>query len=145
LELAVPESFASSVMPGTTVQVSLDTLDKPFGARISEVVPSSDSASRTFIAKITLAATGLRSGMFGRADINLGTATNSVLVPKIAVFERGAMTFVWVAGKDNVLRMRLVKVGRNVADRVVILSGLSDGERVAVGGLEKIREGAKVE
>jgi len=145
LELAVPESFASSVMPGTNVQVSLDTLDKPFGARISEVVPSSDPASRTFIAKITLAATGLRSGMFGRADINLGTATNSVLVPKIAIFERGAMTFVWVAGKGNVLRMRLVKVGWSVADRVVILSGLSDGERVAVGGLEKIQEGAKVE
>jgi len=145
LELAVPESFASSVIPGTTVQVSLDTLDKPFGARISEVVPSSDPASHTFIAKITLAATGLRSGMFGRADISLENKVNSILVPKTGVVERGSMTFVWVAGKDNVVRMRLVKVGRNVADRVIILSGLSDGERVAVGGLEKIQEGAKVE
>ncbi len=145
LELAVPESVAPSVKPGTAVQVNLDTPERPFNTKISEIVPSADPASHTFIAKITLDRTGLRSGMFGRAAISLGNKVNSILVPKVAVFERGALTSVWVAGKDNIIRMRLVKVGRSVADRVVILSGLSDGERVVIGGLERIQEGVKVE
>jgi multidrug efflux pump subunit AcrA (membrane-fusion protein) len=41
--------------------------------------------------------------------------------------------------------MRLVKTGRTVGDRVEILSGLSDGERIVVGGAEKVSEGSRVE
>jgi multidrug efflux pump subunit AcrA (membrane-fusion protein) len=41
--------------------------------------------------------------------------------------------------------MRLVKVGKTAADRVEILSGLSNGERLVVSGLEKVSEGVKVE
>jgi len=145
LELAVPESIAARVKPGTSVLVSLDTTGDSFDTRISEVVPAADPASRTFIAKIALDRKGLRSGMFGRGAISLGSSTNSLLVPKKAVVEQGALTSLWVVGKDGIARMRLVKVGRTVADRVEILSGLSDGEQVAVSGLEKVSEGARVE
>jgi len=41
--------------------------------------------------------------------------------------------------------MRLVKVGTAVSDRVEVLAGLSAGERVVVGGVEKVVDGAKVE
>ena len=145
LELAVPESIAPAVKPGTAVQVILDTLESSFDAKISEVVPSADPASRTFIAKIALPLKGLRSGMFGRGAIRLATSVNSLMVPRKAVVERGAMTSVWVVEKDGITRMRLVKVGRTAADRVEILSGLSTGERLVVKGLEKIHEGSKVE
>ena len=69
-----------------------------------------------------------------------------MLVARKAVVERGALTSVWIVDKENIARMRLVKVGKTVGDRVEILSGLSDGERiVVVGGVEKVSEGAKVE
>lgn len=41
--------------------------------------------------------------------------------------------------------MRLVKIGKTTGDRVEILSGLSDGERVIVAGADKVTEGAKVQ
>jgi multidrug efflux pump subunit AcrA (membrane-fusion protein) len=41
--------------------------------------------------------------------------------------------------------MRLVKVGKTLGDRVEILAGLSDGERVVVSGAERVKEGSKVE
>jgi multidrug efflux pump subunit AcrA (membrane-fusion protein) len=66
-------------------------------------------------------------------------------VAKKAVFERGALTSVWVLDKDNIARMRLVKVGKLIGSRLEILSGLSEGERIAVEGAEKITEGVKVE
>jgi multidrug efflux pump subunit AcrA (membrane-fusion protein) len=83
--------------------------------------------------------------MFGRGVIRLGTSINGMLVPKKAIFERGALTSVWVLDASGIARMRLVKPGKVVGDAVEILSGLSDGERIIVGDVERISEGAKVE
>ncbi len=145
LELAVPESIALKVRPGTQVVVSLDALNVSFKAQIAEIVPSADPASRTFIAKINLGQKRLKSGMFGRGVISLGNAANVMLAMKNALVERGALTSVWVVDSANIARMRLVKAGKTVGDRVEILSGLSDGERVVVSGVEKLSEGSKIE
>ncbi|HEX9080412.1 MAG TPA: efflux RND transporter periplasmic adaptor subunit [Desulfuromonadaceae bacterium] len=145
LELAVPESVMTRIRPGTPVQVTMDTLGSSFGARIAEIVPAADAASHTFIAKVSLGQKGIKSGMFGRGAIDLGTRGTGVLLPAKAVVERGALTSVWVVGKDNIARMRLVKVGKAVGERVEILSGLADGERVVVSGGEKVGEGARIE
>ena len=66
-------------------------------------------------------------------------------VPKIAMKEQGALTSVWIVGKDNIARMRLVRAGRIIGDQVEILSGISPGERIIVSGVEKVSDGAKVE
>ena len=145
LELALPEHTASTVRPGTAVQVTLDAVGSSFAARIAEVVPTADSASRTFIAKIMLNQKGLKSGMFGRGAISSGTMVNGMTVPKKAVVERGALSSVWCLDKGNIARMRIVKVGRQTGERVEVLSGLSDGDRVVVTAVEKVAEGNKVE
>jgi RND family efflux transporter MFP subunit len=145
LELSVPESIALTVKPGTTVQVTIDAMNTTFSARIAEIVPSADPASRTFIAKIELGQKGLKSGMFGRGSLVLGTSVNGMLISKKAIVERGALTSVWIVEKDATARMRLVKTGKAVGEKVEVLSGLSDGERIVVGGVEKVSEGSKVE
>lgn len=145
LELAIPESMAVKVRPGSAVLVTLDSINSNFETKISEIVPSADPASRTFTAKVALNRKGPKSGLFGRGAIALGNSVNGVLVPKGAIVERGALTSVWSVANDGVARMRLIKVGKQIGDRVEILSGLSDGERVAVSGIEKVNEGSKVE
>jgi RND family efflux transporter MFP subunit len=145
LELALPENVATKVKPGSPLQVTLDAIGSTFAARIAEIVPTSDPASRTFIAKIALNQKGLKSGMFGRGAVSLGTTTNGITVPKKAVIDHGALTSVWTLDKGNIARMRIVKVGRQSGERVAILSGLSDGDRVVVSGAEKVTEGSRVE
>ena len=145
LELAVPENMATRVKLGQSLQVSLDALGQAISAKVSEVVPAADPVSRTFMARVNLNQKGLRSGMFGRGSIPVGIEKNSLLIQRQSLVERGAMTSVWVVANDGLARMRLVKTGRNVGDRVEVLSGLSDGERVVVGGVDKVIEGAKVE
>jgi RND family efflux transporter MFP subunit len=144
LELAIPENMGATVKPGTPVQVTLDALGSSFAAKIAEIVPSADPASRTFTGKIALARKGLKSGMFGRGAISLGSSVRGLLLTRKAVVERGALTSVWVLDKENRARMRLVKVGKTVGDKAEILSGLSDGEQVVAGGAEKISEGSRV-
>jgi RND family efflux transporter MFP subunit len=145
LELGVPESFTTRVRPGMPVQVALDALGASFDAKIAEVVPSADPASRTFIVKIPLVRKGLRSGMFGRGAIDLGTAAKGMLISKRGVVERGSLTSVWVVGNDGIARMRLVKAGRVVGERIEILSGLAAGERVVTEGVEKVSEGSRID
>lgn len=145
LELAIPESMAAKVKPGTPVQITLDALNSSLATRIAEIVPSADPASRTFSAKVGLSQKGLKSGMFGRGAITLETTVKGIVVPRKAVVERGAMTSVWVVDKENIAHMRLVKAGKAVADKVAILSGLTDGERIICSETDKISEGTRVE
>jgi RND family efflux transporter MFP subunit len=145
LELAVPESLSGKVKPGSPVQVTLDSGVTTLNLKIAEVVPVADPNSRTFTAKVNLVQKGLASGTFGRGAIALGTSTNGMQVRKTALVERGALSFVWVVDKNSIVRMRLVKAGKNIGDKVEILSGLSDGERIVVSGVEKVSEGSRVE
>jgi multidrug efflux system membrane fusion protein len=143
LEAAFPESLMGKAKPGDDIRVAIDGIGDLNG-KVAEVVPAADPASRTITVKIDVNAKGLRSGIFGRAYFP-GPSRQGLLVPKSAVVERGALTSVWVVGKDNVVGMRLVKAGQLVAGRVEILSGLSAGERIVVSGVEKVVDGARVE
>lgn len=144
LELAVPESLQGKVALGASVPVALDGGNAGATATVSEIVPRVDPVSRTFTVKLDLAVKGMRSGQFGRALLRVGER-QGLLVPKSAVLERGQLTFVWVVDGGNIARMRLVKPGTVVDGRVEILAGLSAGERVVVGGMERVVDGARVE
>lgn len=145
LELAVPETLSGRVKPGSPVKVSIEAMGAPFDAKISLVVPAVDPTSRTFIAKISLANKSIKSGMFGRGTIDLGTTLKGMTLPRKALSEHGAMTSVWVLDADNSARMRIIRSGKSVGGRIEILSGLSEGERVVVSGIDKVIEGAKVQ
>jgi RND family efflux transporter MFP subunit len=145
LDLAIPESLASRARPGMPVKVNLDSSEGAFQGVIAEIVPAADPASRTFSARINLARKGLKSGMFGRGEIALGSLVNGIFVPVKAVVEHGALVSLWVVDKDRTARIRLIKPGKTVGDRVEILSGLSAGETVVIAGMDKLSEGAKVE
>ena len=142
LEVSAPESLLGKVQVGQALNVQIDGVTGDMGGRVAEVVPAVDPASRTFIVKVDISGKGLRSGIYGRALFPVGER-KGLLVPKMAIVERGALTSVWVADKENIARMRLVKTGREVHERVEVLSGLSAGERVVIGGVEKVGEGAK--
>jgi RND family efflux transporter MFP subunit len=144
LEVAVPESLQGKVAMGSSVPVSLDGVPAGAVGKVVEIVPKVDPLSRTFTVKLDIPSTGGRSGSFGRALFPIGEK-RGVTVPKASVVERGQLTFVWVVDSRNIAMMRLVKPGAALADRIEILAGLSEGERIVVSGMEKVTDGAKVE
>lgn len=143
LEVQVPESLKGKVVAGGDVELALDSMPLQKG-RVVEVVPLVDPASRTFTAKIAVKAQGLRSGSFGRALFPVGTV-KGIMVPKASLQDKGVLQSVWVVDSSGIARMRLVKPGRTIGDKVEILSGLTAGERIVVTGVQKITDGAKVE
>lgn len=144
LEASVDESKLPFVRTGQSVGVALETLDRNLTARVSEIVPAVDTASRAYTVKIDLPAVpNLRSGMFGRALFPLGSREVTA-IPAVALIERGQLQSVYVV-EDGAARTRLVTTGARSKGSVEILSGLSKGEQVVVPVPVGLTDGAKVE
>jgi membrane fusion protein, multidrug efflux system len=144
LEAAVEESRLSSIKPGTPVTVVLDALQKSIPARVSEIVPAMDAATRAFTVKIDLPGIAqLQSGMFGRASFALG-AKRTIAIPAGAVREEGQVASVLVA-EDGVARTRLVTLGQRSGERIEVLSGLNAAEKIVFPRPAGLSDGARVE
>jgi RND family efflux transporter MFP subunit len=143
LEASVDESKLATVRVGQAVEVVLEA-DRKLNARVSEIVPSVDAASRTYIVKLDLPATPqLRTGMFGRAIFPLGMQ-KVVAVPLAALMERGQLQSVFVV-EDGVAHTRLVTTGRRTSGAVEVLSGLNAGEKVVLPVPAGLQDGSRVE
>ncbi len=142
LEASVDESKLASVRAGQAVEAVIE--DRKVSARVSEVVPSVDAASRTYTVKLDLPAMPrLRTGMFGRAIFPLGME-KVVAIPAAAVMERGQLQSVFVV-EDGAAHTRLVTTGRRAGDIVEILSGLNPGEKVVALLVPGLQDGVRVE
>ena len=144
LEVPVEEGFLKATRVGQPVAVKLDSFDQTIAARVAEIVPSVDPASRAFIVKIDLPGlAGLRSGAYGRAQFSRGTRA-AVAVPVAAVSSQGQVESVLVAD-EGFARARLVTTGQRQGDLVEILSGLRPGENVVSPRPVGLADGARVE
>jgi len=77
-----------------------------------------------------------------RMQIETRTA---VTVPNAAI-QRGAQgIFVYVVKEDQTVAMRPVKTGASEGEQTAIESGLAAGDQVVVDGVDRLREGAKVQ
>ena len=66
-------------------------------------------------------------------------------LPPSALFKDADLPAVWVFDPaTSTVELRRVMVLRYEKDRVLVSSGLTDGERVVVAGLQKLRPGLKV-
>ena len=64
--------------------------------------------------------------------------------PSAGVMERGQLQSVYVA-ENNIAHTRLITVGTRVNDRVEVLSGLNQGDRVIVPIPTGLADGAPIE
>lgn len=143
LEASVDESKLASVRVGQAVEVVLEA-GRKLNARVSEIVPAVDSASRTYIVKLDLPAVpNLRTGMFGRAIFPLGTQ-KVVAIPLAALMERGQLQSVFVV-ENGLAHTRLVTTGRRTSDAAEVLSGLNAGETIIRPVPAGLQDGARVE
>lgn len=143
LEASVSERLISKMKLG--MSVSVETGGGKVDGQVAEIVPAADAATRTFLVKVGLPRDcGCRSGEYGTASFPIGEEKR-LSVPRLAVVERGQLDGVFVANPQGVLEFRLVKTGKELGARVEILSGLGEGDRVAISQISQLREGARVE
>ncbi len=72
-------------------------------------------------------------------------AANRAITVPVRCVRQGAdgRHFVWLV-KGNKAHRQLVEIGQTQGDRLVILSGLSEGDKIIVEGYQKVSEGSEV-
>jgi multidrug efflux pump subunit AcrA (membrane-fusion protein) len=83
-------------------------------------------------------------GMGTVVRFQVRTDTHVPTVPSSAVVREGDQASVWVLVADQdrtVTTKRRVKLGAEGEDRVAVLSGLKNGDRVVTSGIDRVREG----
>lgn len=128
----VPQSVIPAVRQGREVRIYLPDGGVMMADKIT-IFPFADMGSNTFKVRVALpeGTKSLFPGMF----IKTGFATGDkqeLVVPKQAVVYRSEVTGVYVQNGDGRLHFRQVRLGRDLGDALVVLSGVTEGERVAL-------------
>jgi RND family efflux transporter MFP subunit len=83
-------------------------------------------------------------GMFVRLRLIGEKRPAAILVPDAAIGTDQSRRLVYVVGEGDTVSARVVVPGRLVDGLRVIRSGLSGGERIVIGGLQRVRPGAVI-
>jgi membrane fusion protein (multidrug efflux system) len=143
----VPERFADRVRTGQRVQFNVAALSgRTFTGVVDFVDPVVQLPGRTVMvkARVPNPRRELQSGMFIEASLATATRENAVVVPEDAVLTSLNQRVVWVVGPDNKVDRREVTLGVRRAGFVEITEGVTAGEKVVVGGAERLMPGAPV-
>ena len=106
-----------------------------------------DVTTGTVKLKAQFANDGFRlfSNQFVNVKMKLDTLIAATIAP-IAAIQHGSIgAFVYVVKDDNTVTVRPVKQGPSEGEKTAILEGLAPNETLVVDGVDKLREGTKVE
>jgi membrane fusion protein (multidrug efflux system) len=150
VDFSVAQSVASSLRVGQPVQVIGASEATPITAHIAAIDARVDPSTRNAAirARIDDAHLAPAPGASVRVQVPVGPERKAVVVPVSALRKGpdGDHVFVLAPDKDGKTRAisRKVSTGPALGDDIVILDGVSVGERVAASGSFKLRESALV-
>ncbi|MGD0266957.1 MAG: MdtA/MuxA family multidrug efflux RND transporter periplasmic adaptor subunit [Candidatus Methylomirabilota bacterium] len=88
---------------------------------------------------------GLFPNQFVNAHLLLDVKRGATVVPTAAIQRSPQSAFVYVVKADQTVAMRPVTIGVSQGDETSINAGLVPGDLVVTNGVERLREGARVE
>jgi membrane fusion protein, multidrug efflux system len=150
LQLVLPAIEAGKVAVGQTVTATVDSYPgRVFTGRTTAVNPAVVQQSRSLMveARVPNADSVLKPGMFAVAQIDQGTSARALLAPRPAVIEDANTNSyrVFVIDESGRARLRVVLLApRQYGDRIRLVSGVKEGERVATSGLGDLYDTAAV-
>jgi RND family efflux transporter MFP subunit len=147
LILPVPESAVPQVHLGSTVQVRVQALNRTFEGKVARFADAVDQETRTMHTEVDVKNTNrtLVQGMYAEISLVLTHKDAELTVPLQAVVRNGSEATVLVVNAQNRLEERRIELGLESNNRVEVLSGLKEGDRVLIGSRSEYRVGDQVE
>lgn len=146
--ISIPENEIAGFSEGMTATISTKTFPgMAFSGKLVEKGVTANPLSRSYLVKYKLDNAGghLLPGMICEVGIEKPTSATGVILPLSAVLlAADNSNFVWL-DSAGIAKKRVVVPGAMLPEGVMIESGLSAGERVIVGGAEKVSQNMKVE
>lgn len=148
--VGIPENNVEVVKRANQVEIRLWANPKEvISGKIRELSPVADSATRTFIAKVTVInptpkqAALVKLGMTAAVQFVINTPGAFVKVPLTALYQEKGVTSVWVVEKGAV-KLVPVQVGGVSGNDVLLTGGVSSGQTVVTAGVHVLNPGQQV-
>jgi HlyD family secretion protein len=133
----------SQIKPGMAARVTTAG-GATVGGTVRMVAPTVDAATRNGIVFVDLPQPGpAKSGMFARGEFEVGSS-QALTLPQTAVLLRDGFSYVFKLGPGNKVVQAKVTVGRRVADRIEVTSGVDASARVVASGGAFLADGDTV-
>ncbi len=146
LVLPVPESAVPQIHLGSQVKVRVAALNRTFDGKVARFADALDQQTRTMDTEIDVENPDgtLVDGMYAETNLVLNRK-DALSVPIQAVQRNESGATVLVVNSNGRVEERAVTLGDEANDRVEIVSGLGEGERVIVGNHGQFKPGQIVE
>lgn len=145
--MAVPEAQRELVEKAGGFSITLNALPgRSWTGRLREFSPAADPVTRTYAARVSVLQAGreVELGMSARVAVTTGARKERIELPVAAIYGKGDATQVWLIDAGATVRLQAVKVQGFAGERVVVESGLKQGDVVVVAGAPLLRAGQKV-
>ena len=129
------------------VDVSVPGVETPaHKGALTFIDNSVDRATGTVTARATIANPdgSLLPGQYVRASVHVREQPDTLLVPQAAIGSSQLGKYVYVVGTGDKVEQRLVALGPTEGPLVALQSGVTEGDRVITGNLQKIGPGMPV-
>ncbi|MGB7761522.1 MAG: efflux RND transporter periplasmic adaptor subunit [Bryobacteraceae bacterium] len=144
--LNVPQSDADSVRPGQKATLVIpDLAGRKFPGVVTRTANALDPSSRTLLVEVQVNSDGvLLPGMYAQVDLSVPRKEPPLAIPGDTLVVRDNVTQVAVVSGDGTVHFQRIQLGRDLGDRLEVLSGLQPGQLLAVNPSDSVREGVKV-
>ncbi len=143
---ALPETFASAANVGEARLFLWSHPSKSYRAKLRELSPSADPATRNFAARFSIqdADPAIALGMSATLLISSASAAPSISVPLSALYDQGQGAALWKVDADGRLQLTPVTVQRYEANAAIVSGALQEGDNIVVLGVHKLDASQKV-
>jgi RND family efflux transporter MFP subunit len=144
--VAIPETLVGRAKDGVASVTLWSEPDKKYAAKLREVAPSADPATRTYLAKFSLPDAGETVSLGMTATLTLAdpATTRVARLPLSALFSQGGEPSLYLVDAKGDVALKPVTVKSYETNSVVISGGVDEGAKVVTLGVQKLDPAQKV-
>ncbi|MFL6792883.1 MAG: efflux RND transporter periplasmic adaptor subunit [Bradyrhizobium sp.] len=144
--VAIPETLLGRAKSGIASVTLWSDADKKYAAKLREVAPTADPATRTYLAKFSLPDAGEDVSLGMTATLTLADAATERVakVPLSALYSQGGDSSLYIVNDAGEISLKPVKVKSYESNCVVISGGVDEGAKVVALGVQKLDPAQKV-
>jgi RND family efflux transporter MFP subunit len=147
LILPVPVNDVAGVKNGQAVDVNVSSLGRTLQGTVTRSADSIQMATRTMDTEVDVPNRdgSLVPGMYAEVHLHLAARPNVLSVPLDAVDGLGTSVQQAYVVRDGIVHLVIVKTGLQTPNRLEIVSGLQEGDKVIVGRHTGLSDGERVD
>ena len=144
-EINIPERYLAKVKIGSNLQIKLSD-SSLLDTKVTYISPTIDMSNNTFKIKSTIMNNSkIKQGMSFESKIMISEKKLSLTLPFEAIIDSEGKKIVYLISKENKALEKEIKIGLQDTEKVEVISGLTETDKVILNGNNFIKTGDPVQ